>query len=75
MSPSTAARVRRAFRDVDRESLVVVAVPGDVGFEEDFVAGQFEAEAGRLARWRDDVVDGDLVSGSAAAATDRAARR
>ena len=50
----------RQRRDVDREALVVVAVPGDVGLEEDFVAGEFEAEAGRLAVYRDHVVDGHL---------------
>jgi hypothetical protein len=52
---------------VDREALVVVAVPGDVRFEIDVAAEQAETEASRFTqgfgrrfvRLRDDVVDGD----------------
>ena len=42
---------------MDGEALVVVAGPVDVAFEEDFAAGEFEAEAGRLALLGFDVVD------------------
>ena len=64
-----AARLPAGRRDVDREALVVVAGPVDVAFEEDFVAGEFEAEAGRLAGFRFDVVDGDFGQPARSAAT------
>ncbi len=57
MTPSSPGSSSR-FRDGDREALVEVAGPGDVGFEEDFLAEQFEAEAGGFAVGRFDVVDG-----------------
>ncbi len=47
--------------NVDRESLVIIAGPVDTRFEEDFVAGEFEAEEGRPARFRFEVVDGHLA--------------
>ena len=55
---------RQAFRlevfGVDRERLVVVPSPGDVGLQIDVAAEQAEAEASRLALVGDDVVDGDV---------------
>ena len=42
---------------VDREVLVVIALPGDPGVEEDVVAEDAEAEAGRFALARRDVED------------------
>ena len=59
-SEDAAQGFRQRGGNVDREALVEVRVPGDVAFEEDFVAGEFEPEAGRLARFRFDVVDGDF---------------
>ena len=62
------------FRHGDREALVVVAGPVDVGLEEDFVAEQFEPEASGLAVRRIDVVDGGLRSGGGGSAGSAAAR-
>ena len=50
-------RPERRFGTGDREALVVVAVPFDVGFEEDVGAERAEAEEGRFALVRDEVVD------------------
>ena len=49
----------RRFRHRDREALVVVAAPFDVGFEVDVRAGDVEAEEGRFALGGDQVVDRD----------------
>ena len=48
---------RKRFRHVDGEALVVVPGRGDVAFEEDFVAEQFESEACGFPLFGDDVVD------------------
>ena len=68
-SPERPSKVRRLVRsrapsrrfgNVDDEPLVVVAVPGDVGFQVDAVAGQAEPEEGRFAVGGDEVVDRDF---------------
>ena len=67
----------RHFRHVDREVLVVVAVPFDAGVEEDFAETerQGEAEARRFALARHEVVDGDVADSAVRAGEPRTRSR